>query len=175
MSVRRLDSPHVAALQAARLTYQPVGASGELPAGYHQIRRSAVLKRRDFNGASNELLTWVVHERAGLRVLASEIPLQQGTVVLMRMGLGRMSLQIPCRVVNLIQEPRRRGFSYGTLPGHPEAGEEQFLLEQHEDGQISFTITAHSTPASALARVSGPSSRAAQLLMTKRYLSALDR
>ncbi len=82
---------------------------------------------------------------------------------------------IPCRVVDIIDESQRQGFAYGTLPGHPEAGEERFVLEQLEDGRIRFTITAYSRPASRLARLGGPIGRAAQSFMTKRYLRSLDR
>jgi len=95
--------------------------------------------------------------------------------VLMRWGLGALSLKIPCRVLEVIDEPARRGFTYGTLPGHPEAGEERFLLEHLNDGRILFTITALSRPASTLAKLGGPLSRAAQRFMTQRYLRALDR
>jgi uncharacterized protein (UPF0548 family) len=84
-------------------------------------------------------------------------------------------VKIPCRVLEVIDEPRRQGFAYGTLPGHPEAGEERFILEQLDDGHILFTITAYSRPASTLAKAAGPISRAAQSFMTQRYLRALDR
>ncbi len=116
-----------------------------------------------------------MHERAGLRVAASDIPLRRGSVVLMRWGPGRLSVAIPCRVLDVVDEPRRRGFTYGTLPGHPEAGEEQFLLERLDDDRIRLTIRAVSRPASALASLGGPLGRAAQALMTRRYLRALDR
>jgi len=107
-------------------------------------------------------------------VHASESPLVVGTVVLMRWGVGPLTVKIPCRVVSVIDEPRRQGFAYGTLTGHPEAGEEQFLLERHKDGRIEFTIAAFSRPASTLAKLAGPVSLLAQRYMTKRYLDALD-
>jgi uncharacterized protein (UPF0548 family) len=143
--------------------------------GYTHLSRSTTLIRRDFDAAARDLLEWRVHSVAGLTVQASDIPLRQGTVVLMRWGPGALSVKIPCRVVDIIDEPRRRGFAYGTLPGHPEAGEERFLLEQAEGGRIVFTITASSRPATTLARLGGPISRAAQGIMTQRYLRALDR
>ena len=77
-------------------------------------------------------------------------------------------------MVELVDEPRRRGFSYGTLTGHPETGEERFLLERLDDGRVTLTITAISRPASTLARLGGPLTRAAQRWMTQRYLRALD-
>ncbi len=79
-----------------------------------------------------------------------------GTVVLMRWGVGFLSLRIPCRVVEVIDEPRRKGFAYVTLVGHPESGEEQFLLERLDDGSITFTITVVSKPASTLAKLGAP-------------------
>jgi uncharacterized protein (UPF0548 family) len=76
--------------------------------------------------------------------------------------------------VYVIDEPRRRGFAYGTLPGHPECGEEAFLLERHDDGRVTFTIIAFSRPAHALAKLAGPLVRRIQDAITGRYLRALD-
>ncbi len=72
-----------------------------------------------------------------------------------------------------MDEPRRRGFAYGTLPGHPESGEEAFIVEQHDDDSVTFTITAFSRPATWLARLGGPLGRAVQDRVTARYLRAL--
>ena len=163
-------------MRAAPLTYpSPLAPDAAAPAGFRVLDQSAVLTRRDFDGVARDLFTWRVQERAGLRVSASDIPLRRGSVVLMRWGPGRLSVAIPCRVLDVVDEPRRRGFTYGTLPGHPEAGEEQFVLEHLADGRIRLTIRAVSRPASLLARLGGPLSRAAQGLMTRRYLRALDR
>jgi uncharacterized protein (UPF0548 family) len=85
----------------------------------------------------------------------------------------RHRIGAPCRVVYLINEPGKRGFAYGTLPGHPERGEEAFLIEQHHDGTVSFIITAFSRPATPLARAVGPAGRVIQRHLTARYLRAL--
>jgi uncharacterized protein (UPF0548 family) len=58
-------------------------------------------------------------------------------------------------VTYVLDEPRHKGFAYGTLPGHPERGEEAFALELHDDGAVTFTITAFSRPASLLAKAGG--------------------
>jgi uncharacterized protein (UPF0548 family) len=92
----------------------------------------------------------------------------------MRLGFGPIGASIPCRVVYLIEEPDRHGFAYGTLPGHPEAGEELFLLERGDDGSASFTIRAFSRPATVLTRLGGPVARAVQRAMTGRYLRAIE-
>lgn len=176
MTVRLLDEQHASELRAAPLSYAPRGGpEGDLPPGYNHLSFSLMLSRRDFDGAAGDLFAWRVHSNAGLQVWASDVPLRQDTVVLMRWGLGALSVKIPCRVLNVFDEPRRRGFTYGTLPGHPEAGEERFVLEQLEDDRILITITAYSRAASTLAKLGGPISRAAQRFMTQRYLRALDR
>jgi uncharacterized protein (UPF0548 family) len=87
---------------------------------------------------------------------------------------GPIALRNPCRVVYVVNESDERGFAYGTLPGHPEAGEERFLLRRHEGGRIELTVSAFSRPASALARAGGPLSQKVQDAMTLRYLRALD-
>lgn len=176
MSVSPLDQHQASVLRAAPLSFTPLDEwAGSASSGYHHLHRSITLVRRDFDGAARSLFEWRVHSGAGLRVEASDIPLRKDTVVLMRWGLGPLSVKIPCRVLEVVDEPRRKGFTYGTLPGHPEVGEEQFLLEQLDDGRILFTITAYSRPGSTLAKLGGPLGRAVQRLMTQRYLRALDR
>lgn len=176
MDVHRLDEDRAAGLRSSPYTYEAVGQSarGDWPPGFHRLERSIVLRRRDFEAAVRDLLSWQVQARSGLQVSASDIPLRVGTVVLMRIGLGRLSLPVPCRVVYVIDEPDLRGFAYGTLPGHPEMGEERFALRRHDDGTVELEISAFSRSATTLARLGGPVSRRIQVLMTERYLLALD-
>ena len=91
------------------------------------------------------------------------------------LGLGVTALRIsaPCRIVYMIDEPGRRGFAYGTLPGHPERGEEAFIVSQHDDATSTFTFTAFSRPASPLAKAAGPLGQAIQRHITNRYLRAV--
>lgn len=174
--VQRLAPARAAALRAAPFTYGAVGATaGDLPAGYRPTQRRAVLERRDFDGAVDDLMRWRVHERVGLWVAASGPVDGPDTVVDMRFGVGPLALRIPCRIVYVVREPDRAGFAYGTLPGHPETGEELFLLSRLGDGRITFTLTAFSRPATRLARLGGPASRAVQTRVTDRYLRAADR
>lgn len=176
MTPRQLDGREAAELRAAPYSYGPVGhtAVGP-PPGFTWFERSAYLERQDFDAAVDDLFRWRLHQRSGLRVWASDTPLGVDTVVRMRLGVGPLSIRIPCRVVYVVNEARLRGFAYGTLPGHPESGEERFVLQQHQDGRIELTISAFSRPASVIARLGGPVSRKAQDAMTARYLRALDR
>jgi uncharacterized protein (UPF0548 family) len=106
-------------------------------------------------------------------VAASDERVEPDSVVILGFGIKPLAMRAPCRVVHVIDEPRRRGFAYGTLPGHPESGEEAFILEQRDDGTIAFTIIAFSRPASILAELAGPIGRIVQDAMTTRYLRAL--
>ena len=93
----------------------------------------------------------------------------------MRLGIGRVALRIPCRVVYVINEPNRIGFAYGTLPGHPVAGEELFLVQRDDLGRVTFTLSAFSRPATTLTRVAGAATRWAQSQMMDRYPRGLNR
>jgi uncharacterized protein (UPF0548 family) len=90
------------------------------------------------------------------------------------LGVGPLRVAAPCRVVYVVDDPRRSGFAYGTLPGHPESGEEAFIVEHHGDDMVSFTITAFSRPAARIARVAGPAGRLIQSWTTSRYLRSLQ-
>jgi uncharacterized protein (UPF0548 family) len=114
-----------------------------------------------------------MHRRAGLKVDADG-PVAEGRAAVLRLGIGRLVVKAPVRVVHLVDEPRRQGFAYGTLPGHPECGEESFVVEQLADGRVILEITAFSRPASRLARLSGPAGRWVQRRITERYLRALS-
>ncbi len=170
-------SPRVAAaLQGTAFTYSEVGATAdEPPAGYGTFTRTRALPDAEFDHAGGLLMAWQAHERAGLRVAASSKRAEAGAVVLMRLGIGRASIRIPCRVVYVVDEPNRMGFAYGTLPGHPVAGEELFLVQRDGDGRVAFTVSAFSRPATTLTRVAGPVTRWAQAQMMDRYPRALNR
>ncbi|CAB4749467.1 unannotated protein [freshwater metagenome] len=176
MSSRPLGGERVAALRAAPLTYEEVGGTSRsvLPPGYHVVEGSRTVVGRGFDEAAALLMTWQVPVRAGLRVAPSAPRVALDEVVEMRLGLGPLAVRIPCRVVAVVDEPDRVGFAYGTLPGHPECGEELFLLERGAQGEPVFTIRAFSRPGTVLTKVGGPAARWFQRLMTRRYLRALD-
>jgi uncharacterized protein (UPF0548 family) len=163
---------------AGDLTYPERGATrGELPPGYGHLERTDPLGTGEavFERAAAALLGWRMHLGAGLAVTASRPSAEVGAVVVTTLGWRPLGVRAPCRVVYTVDEPGRRGFAYGTLPGHPERGEEAFLVELGPDGAVRLTIRAFSRPASWLARAGGPLGRAAQRLVTARYVRALRR
>lgn len=81
---------------------------------------------------------------------------------------------IPCRVIYVIDEPNRKGFAYGTLPGHPECGEEAFMVDQTEDGSVWLTVRSFSRPSSWKWWAVYPALRVMQALFTRRYFRSLS-
>ena len=75
--------------------------------------------------------------------------------------------------MSVVDEPRRQGFAYGSLPGHPERGEESFLLSLLDDQSVELALVAFSRPALWWSRAGAPVSRWMQRRITARYLAAL--
>lgn len=183
-TLRPLDDSEAARLRAAELTYlaDRLGTTldgEEPPPGYQRLRAARVVGhgRDHFEAAVAALDDWQVQRRSGAAVRADGGSLTVGTVAVVRLALpflGFVGVDAPVRIVDVVDEDDRRGFAYGTLPGHPEEGEEAFVLSIADDGVVRFTVDAFSRPASRLARLGGPLTSTAQAIMTRRYLAALE-
>jgi uncharacterized protein (UPF0548 family) len=156
-------------------TYPEVGATrGELPAGYQHLRASRDVGhgRELFEQCAETVMTWGVQRGAGL-VVEPGGRVTEGAENRVGLPLGPLRTWAPCRVVYVVDEPDRRGFAYGTLPGHPERGEESFVVSIDEDGAVRFDVTAFSRPARWFARLGGPVTKLIQRRVTWRYLEAV--
>jgi uncharacterized protein (UPF0548 family) len=177
--VPALRAPSLTSLAAAPLTYPEVGASRapRMPDGYAHREFSAVVGAGPaaFERAVAAVFDWRMQRAAGLRVHASGSPREAGTVVVLTAGLPRLGYHIPCRVVWAQTTGPEQGFGYGTLPGHPESGEECFLVSTADDGAVVFRTRVFSRLASPLARLGGPVSRAVQGAALHRYVGAVRR
>ncbi|MFF1876025.1 DUF1990 family protein, partial [Kitasatospora herbaricolor] len=96
-----------------------------------------------------------------------------GMTAVLKIPFGPIHVSAPMRVVYVIDEPNRAGFAYGTLHGHPESGEEAFIVEQRDDGSVWFVLRAFSRPANGFYRAVGPILRLVQRHYTAKYLRAL--
>ncbi|CAN5553235.1 DUF1990 family protein [soil metagenome] len=162
-------------LQDLPLSYPDVGATGTaLPDGYGHIGRNTAIGRglAAFRAAGECLMTWEMHRQAGLQVTASSPRAATGTNVLVRIGPSWLPLDAPCRVLHTVEQPDRIGFTYGTLEGHPEQGEESFSVLLDAD-EVRFVIIAFSRPASLVTRLAGPVGRFAQGKILDRYQDAV--
>jgi uncharacterized protein (UPF0548 family) len=157
-------------------SYSEVGgtAQQELPVGYRHDSYEVALGDRThaFDQAVAALRGWSMHTRAGLHVFPEGASLAPDVTVLVVVRLGFLTTVAPCRVVYIVDEPDRFGFAYGTLPGHPERGEEAFAVHL-SDGGTRFTIRAFSRPQEPIARLGGPITRVIQKRTTVAYLNAI--
>lgn len=158
-------------------TYPEVGATARaaLPAGYHHDRVGVDLGEGEeaWVRACEALRAWRPHRGAGADVVPADAPLVAGTCVAVRVPFGLLSVVAPCRVVYGTREADRYGFAYGSLPGHPEQGEESFHVVRDGGGRVRFEVVAFSRPGALLAKLGGPLARASQERMIRRYPSAV--
>ena len=117
-----------AELRDRPLTYDQVGGTrgSRLPDGYHHDRARVDIGygAEGWVKAQDALRTWQGY--AGASITPSEAPLECGTVVIATAKAGPLFVVAPCRIVYATLDTDRFGFAYGTLPGHPERGEEAF-------------------------------------------------
>jgi uncharacterized protein (UPF0548 family) len=162
--------------RSAALTYPEVGATaGHLPSGYHAVREALVLGRGNgvFERAAEGIRAWAPQRAAGIDLLPPRPELAEGESLLLSFRSFPFQVTAACRVVYVVNEPGRYGFGYGTLPLHPESGEEAFIVERDGDGEVRFTITAFSRPHVLLSRLGAPVARRVQASVTRRYLEGL--
>jgi uncharacterized protein (UPF0548 family) len=155
------------------LSYAEVGATaGPLPAGYHHVHKSAVIGqgRHRFSEAATAGMRWGMLRGAGLRVESTSEVAAVGSEVIVHLG----PVRAPCRVVYVVEEPDRRGFAYGTLPGHAESGEELFVVRYDPaNGEVYAQVTAFSRHGTWWSKAAGPGTSLLQRVITRRYLRAL--
>jgi len=160
-------------LAARPLTYTEVGATaGRLPAGYHHVQKSAAIGRgrRRFEEAAEKGMRWGMLRGAGLRVEATSEVAAVGSEVIVHLG----PVRAPCRVVYVVDEPDRRGFAYGTLPGHAESGEERFVVRYDPaTDEVCAEVEAFSRHATWWSKLGSPVTSVIQQVVTDRYLRAL--
>ncbi|MFD5796174.1 DUF1990 domain-containing protein [Streptomyces diastatochromogenes] len=158
-------------MSSAPFTYEPVGATRDdltfCPPGFHPLFERTRLGEGPevFRQAAEAVLTWEMHRAMGVGIDATAdraAPDVDVTVTLA--GL----IKAPCRIVWTVEEPRRAGWAYGTLEGHPECGEEAFVVDRTGDGTIWLTVAAFSRARKWYARAGGAATRGLQHAYARR-------
>ena len=127
-----------------------------------------------FDPARERLFSWTMHRDAGVAVLDAPDAVAPGARARLRICVfGVIRIDGPVEVTEVTDEQTSAGFTYRALPGHPERGEERFLLELLDDGRVRFTISAESAPALWWSRLGGPVTRLMQRRVIDRYLAAV--
>ena len=119
---------------------QPLSYSST--AGMPRLRMSRVIDT-DFDTAAERLFHWGLQRSGLFRVRPTHQVVERGAEV--SLGLGPWHWR--CRVVDVFWDEGRACFTYGTLPGHLERGEETFTVERLRDGRTLVLVDASSEPA----------------------------
>jgi uncharacterized protein (UPF0548 family) len=144
-------------------TYAERGATSELPppgtlACYIVDKTRVSLGRGGpvFERARDALRRWRQFDLGWLTVGPADAIISPGNdVVISARLLGIWATNV-ARIVYVVDEPRRFGFAYGTLPGHMAAGEERFLIDWTESDEVFYDVLAFSRPRHRLMKLGYP-------------------
>ena len=157
-------------------TYADVGATNATPpAGYNVDHNRIRLGEGEatYRRAVEALKSWRHFDLGWVGIAPRGVAVEVGaTVAVKARAFGTWSLSA-CRVVYVIDEPRRFGFAYGTLPDHVECGEERFLVEWLADDSVWYDILAFSRPQHPLVKLSSPLARMLQKRFARESLARM--
>lgn len=160
---------------AARLD-EPTSPAGLLrratPAGYRRDEWSGPLPN-GFDAASDAIGTWAGHRAAGITLAEPAPAIAIGETIALALPVGPISVTATARIIDVIDEPDRYGFTYATLPHHPEDGEESFIVTRRPDGSAHYTITAVWRPGTYASRIAPWLTRYLQRRAIGRYLTGI--
>jgi uncharacterized protein (UPF0548 family) len=115
-----------------------------------------------FRKAKLAIQKWQMFPSTWTKILPEDTPIQKSEIVAMYAQFLGIWCGNACKIVYVIDEKNRFGFAYGTLPGHIERGEELFLVELLDNGDVEYTIKAFSRPRHILAKIGYPIIRVLQ-------------
>ncbi len=128
-----------------------------------------------FVDAKTALRRWKQFDLGWAWAHPSDTPIAPGQTVAVVFHVLGLWWLCSARIVYVVDEPSCFGFAYGTLPGHVESGEEQFLIERTQDGAVWYDIRAFSRPRHILTRIGYPLVRRLQKRFVRQSADALRR
>lgn len=162
------------------VSYGPIGATRSIadpPPGFHRldVQRRIGFGRDRFETAKAAIVLWAGHRRAGATLEPKRPTLEVDNDVALALRVWPVWVTATCRIVQVIDEPYRFGFAYGTLPHHPACGEERFIVTRDPStDEVRLQVVAVSRPSTRLARFGGPIGRAFQRFTAERYLDGFE-
>lgn len=161
-------------LATAGPTYDgPPAVDGDAPPGYRLADERDDVGRgtADLDRLGELLGRWQVHRGAGLDVVGAaraDVGARCSSVA----RLGPALIAAPCVVTAVHEAQDVRGFSYATLPGHPERGEEAFVARLGDDGRVRLRVRAIWRPAGLLPTLGLPLALVLQRRATVAYVES---
>jgi uncharacterized protein (UPF0548 family) len=146
-------------------TYDEVGATNTTPPTSYTVDHNRIqlgTGEAVYKKGVEALKAWRHFDLGWVTIVPRGVPVEVGaTVAVKARAFGAWSLNAS-RIVYTIDESRRFGFAYGTLPDHVERGEERFLIEWLPDDSVWYDILAFSRPKHPLVKLSAPLARMLQ-------------
>lgn len=129
-----------------------------------------------FAAAKTALQQWKHFQLGWVDACPSDTPIQTGhAVAVLARQIGLWWLNA-CRIINVVDnDDKQYGFTYGTLPEHVESGEERFLIEMDQAGNVWYDILAFSRPRHIMARLGYVYARRVQERFRKQSAAAMCR
>jgi uncharacterized protein (UPF0548 family) len=129
----------------------------------------------DFARAVEGVRAWAPHLLGPRIAVHPSAPPALGDRFVQHIRLGPLSVLAALEVVAVVEEPRRYALAFGTLPLHPESGEEAFVVSHDEDDVVRFRVVAFSRFRHPLTKLGAPVTRGLQVTTQRRYLDGLER
>jgi uncharacterized protein (UPF0548 family) len=161
------------------ISFPFVGATAGAPPRDYIVDHTRVLLgsgEQTLDSARRALKAWRQFDLGWVEALPRETLIREGeTIAIVAHAMGLWWLNA-CRIVYVVDEPRRFGFAYATLPGHVEQGEERFLVElDSRDGSVWYDILAISRPRHPLTWLGYPIARRFQRRFARDSAAAMQR
>jgi uncharacterized protein (UPF0548 family) len=128
--------------------------------------------------AGEAVMRWGAKTRSGFAVRpdgGTDAHVVDGAEYTLIAAVGPLRIREPVHVVAVVDRPDRRGFAYGTRPGHPVTGEEAFIVHRTADGRVWFTMRSLTRPGLGRWRMAFPVILLAQHWYRRRYVQAMRR
>ncbi|GAA4710042.1 Uncharacterized protein, UPF0548 family [Promicromonospora umidemergens] len=140
----QLTRPDLARILERSVAERPTADPGWLdaPPARARVLRERVVLGPDASvpATADALFGWRIHRGAGLIIESTGLA-ATGVTVVQAVRAGPLWFAAPCRVVDAVREPDVAGFTYATLPHHPETGVESFRVVRDGD-RVVFEIHA---------------------------------
>ena len=158
--------------RALPFSYPQVGMTrdrGAPPSGFERDRYRERLGAgaATFDAARAAVRAWQMFPAPLATIEPAGIPIAPGEIAAVIVRAFGVWFLNAARIVYVIDEPRRFGFAYGTLPGHAECGEERFLVESIDD-TVWYDLDAISKPRYWAAQLAYPATRRLQRRFAER-------
>jgi len=158
--VGRPTVEHLEALASRAEIQSPTNMPGllhrDLPVGFKRKVWTRQIAHGDFDRAADAIRSWAGHDCAGIVRWPAQPPIMAGQTLAMAIPVGPLAITATSRIIDVVDEPERYGFTYTTMPHHPVDGEESFIVERGPTGAVTVTVIAVWQQAMLATRVCPP-------------------